>query len=108
MATETFVINSKTGQASILKDPDAVLDYTFDWTTWLASASDPADEIDSVSAAVSASLTAQVDATFFDINKVTVWVSGGAVGEKIVLRCRINTTGGRTDDRTVYLTVKER
>lgn len=32
--TDTYVVNSK-GQPVIVKDPNAVLDYSWDWTDWL-------------------------------------------------------------------------
>jgi hypothetical protein len=35
-------------------------------------------------------------------------VQGGMVNEKVRVRCRIITVGGRTDDRSVFLKIKER
>jgi hypothetical protein len=107
VAEETFVVDSS-GKATILKDPDAILDYTFDWTQWLAAASVTPDTIATAVGAVSGAVTAAINSTSHDAQKVTLWVSGGAAGEKIVLRCRITTAAGRTDDRTVYLKVKDR
>lgn len=109
MTVETFVIDSKTGKALIIKDPDAVLDYTFDWTAWLDAIG---DTISTKSVAVTsgsdpASNIAVASSTVVG-KTVVVWVSGGAAGETASLRCRITTVGGRTDDRTVYLKVKER
>ena len=102
---ETFVLVS--GKPEILKDPDATLDYSEDWTAWLAAASVVPDTIASATA-VTASLTASVDSVSFNTTKVTAWVSGGAVGEKIALVFQIVTAGGRTDERTLYLKVKDR
>lgn len=108
MTVETFTISATTGKASITKDPEAVLDYSFDWTDWLAAASTPADTIASATCTVTGSTTSAVDATLHDDNVVTAWVSGGAAGDTIALKCNIVTTGLREDERTVYLKVKER
>ena len=107
MAVETFTVSSS-GKVVILKDPDAVLDYTFDWTDWLAAADDPDDVITTADCEASTTVSGTVDATYHDASRVTAWVSGGEVGEQITLRCRITTQAGRIDDRTVYLKVKER
>ena len=115
MATETFVVSSS-GKASIVKDPGARLDYTFDWSAWLAAVSgDTIVSADCVvvsdgSQGVSDVAVAQV--VLVGGTAVTVWVTGGLVGETVSLRCRITTAlsspGPRIDDRTVYLKIKER
>ena len=109
MAVETFTV-SASGKYSIIKDPNAVLDYTFDWTAWLAAASTPADKILTATCTVTGSVTAAVDSIAFDDQKVTAWISGGAVGDAILLRCRITTENSpaRIEDRSVTLKVKER
>lgn len=85
------------------KDQDSVLDYSFDWTAWLF---DINDTIASVSWAPDTGLTvsssSHTDAT------ATAFVSGGAVGDVLKLTCRIVTTGGRTDDRTITLKIVNR
>ncbi len=103
----SFVINAR-GQAEITKDPDAVLDYTFDWTDWLASASTPPDTIVSGQCAISGDSAASISSVSFDQQRVTAWVQGGTVGAKATLRCRITTAAGRIDDRSVFLKIKER
>jgi hypothetical protein len=103
--SETFVVGAS-GKPVITKDPNAVLDYIFDWTAWLV-----ADVIQTATPAIIdfATTGGVIDSSAISGgNKVIVWVSGGIVGQTIGLRCRIATTGGRTDDRTVYLKVKER
>jgi hypothetical protein len=37
--SDTYVVDSK-GRPVIVKDPDAVLDYSWDWTDWLAPTAD--------------------------------------------------------------------
>lgn len=105
MATETFEIAAG-NKPTILKDPNAVLDYTLDWTDWL----DPlSDTIASVSVAVSG---VTLDHTTNNATSVTIWISGGTVGTPGSARVRITTVGTgarpRTDDRTVYFKIKER
>lgn len=89
--------------ASYKKDPAAVLDYTFDWTEYLEPI---ADTIASVEFVTSAGLTktSQSNTT----TTATAFVSGGVVGATEKLTCRIVTTGGRTDDRTIDLKILER
>lgn len=85
------------------KDPDALLDFRFDWTAWLAPI---VDTIASVAWEVSAGLTL---GTVSNTTLVaTAFVSGGIEGETEVLTCRITTTGGRIDDRSVNLKILER
>lgn len=89
--------------ASYKKDPAAVLDYTFDWTPYLTPT---VDTIASVEFFTSAGLTktSQSNTT----NTATAFVSGGVVGATEKLTCRIVTTGGRTDERTIDLKILER
>jgi hypothetical protein len=109
MSIDTFTVDAKTGKATIVKDPNAVLDYTFDWTAWIdlvgdvIVADDPA-----VTSGVSPASNIAVDSSSIVGKTVVVWVSGGAVGETATLRCRITTSGGRIDDRSVFLKIKER
>lgn len=84
-----------------IKDPDAVLDFSFDWATnWL----EPAETI--VDFTVTTGLTVDSSAEFDGV--VTVWLSGGTAGENYPLTCRIVTSAGRTDDRTMTIRVRER
>lgn len=79
------------------KDPNATLDYTFDWSDWLPSA----DTISSVAWQVSPGLTtASVSNT---TTTATIWLSGGTEGEKYSVRCRITTAAGRIEDATEVL-----
>ena len=101
----TAFVADASGKHTILHDPNAVLDYTFNWTAWLVPVGDKITSIDFV---VTNSVNANVIAQYFSDTHATAWIQGGVAGEKITLRCRINTLEGRTDDRTGYLKVKER
>ena len=85
------------------KDPNATLDYTFDWTAYLAPL---ADTITSAAWVLGDTLTmvSQTHTT----TTATIFVSGGTLGNIATLTCRITTAGGRTDDRTVNLKIVAR
>ena len=84
------------------KDPQAVLDYTFDWADWLPSG----DTISSVAWEVSPGVTiASVSNT---TTTATIWLSGGTEGQKASVRCRITTAAGRVEDATEVLHLRQK
>lgn len=84
------------------KDPDANLDYVWDWSKWLT-----ADEtISNVAWIVAEGITKGT--TFNDDSTATIWLSGGTVGDSYAITCRITTDQGRIDDRTKTIKVKAR
>ena len=83
------------------KDPDAILDYTVDWSRWLGT-----DTILASQWTVPTDLT-EVSAAHTPTS-ATVWLSGGTVGQSYPVTNRITTTSGRTDDRTITIRVEER
>ena len=87
---------------TFIKDPDAVLDYSVDWSKWLAGdqiatsdwfVSDPA----LVAAGGSNTPT-----------RATAWLSGGTAGQSYTVTNQITTSGGRTDERSFTIQVQER
>lgn len=85
---------------------DNGLDYSWDWTEWLAAVSD------SISAytvtvhhpdgrATTPTLVAGVVTCF-------VAFDSGAVGSIVRVSCHIETAGGRDDQRSIWLKVMER
>jgi len=93
-----------------LKDPSAVLDYVFDWTGWLATGETIV--VDSETGEKLITITADtgitVDSWTEDDGKVTVWLSGGTAGQNYKVACKITTSAGRTDERTIWIKVVER
>ena len=85
-----------------LKDPSAVLDYVFDWTEWLATG----ETIDNYTITADTGIT--VDSSTEDTGKVTVWLSGGTADMTYRVECKITTNMGRTDERSIWITVRER
>ena len=87
---------------TFIKDPDAVLDYSVDWSKWLAG-----DQIQTSAWSVS---DPAIEATG-DSNtptRTTVWLAGGVAGQSYTVTNRITTSGGRTDDRSLVIQVQDR
>ncbi|MFB7244668.1 hypothetical protein ACFCYX_19670 [Streptomyces populi] len=89
---------------SFIKDPAALLDYTWDWTAWLAEV---ADTIASATVSVPDGLTAGGAPTVGDTT-VTQRVSGGDVDGSYTMVCQITTVGGLVDERSIHLTIVNR
>ena len=86
---------------TIEKDPDKVCDWPFDWTDWLAG-----DTITSRVVTVETGLT--LDSSVLATPLVTVWLSGGTPGQTYDVACKITTGGGRTEERTVRVKIKNK
>lgn len=84
------------------KDPDAVLDWLFDWSEWLATS----ETISASTMTVSPGLT--LNTSTFGSTTATAWVSGGTPGQPYTLANRITTNQGRTDERTITIRVVQR
>lgn len=82
----------------LLKDPDSVLDYQHDWSTWLGT-----DTI-STSTWIVTGLT--VDSDTNTSTDTTVWLSGGTSGQVVTITNRVVTAGGRTADAELVIRVK--
>jgi len=90
-------------EQSFLKDPDSVLDYAFDWNTnWLQSG----ETISSHVVTVASGITKDSDSEGSGI--VTIWLSGGTAGSSYSVACKIVTSYGRTDERTITIVVEDR
>ncbi|MFJ4828412.1 hypothetical protein ACIP79_00500 [Streptomyces sp. NPDC088747] len=85
-----------------LKDPDAVLDWVWDWSDWLA----PGETITTSDFTVSAGLDLDSDSN--TLSSATAWLSGGEPGTPYLVANRITTSAGRTDERSITIRVKNR
>ena len=83
------------------KDPEAVLDYSFDWEDWLGS-----DTIDSVTWTLQSGITLDDDTN--TTTMATATISGGTAGSTYKVECKIETTAGLIDERSFYIKVVER
>jgi hypothetical protein len=91
----------------LIKDPDALLDYSVDWeaegyllegealesSSWLIEPSVSPEEL-------------AIDDQFVDGNVATIVVSGGVVGHRYKATNRIVTDAGREDDRSIIIRVE--
>jgi hypothetical protein len=87
--------------AVLTKDPNAVIDFSRDWSPWLGT-----DTIATSTWVVATGLTAVT--TTYDDTSTTVWLSGGTANTDYEATNRITTDGGRTADRTWLIQVRER
>ena len=85
-----------------LKDPSAILDYKLDWSKWLS-----ADDVIVSATAVSDDPALTVDAVSSAASETVFWLSGGTAGSSYKVLVHIVTEGGREDERTVVITVKD-
>lgn len=87
---------------SVLKDPDAKLDYGFDWSSWLATG----ETIMASAWTIPTGLT-KVSSSFDDTG-TSVWLSGGTLGTDYDIINHITTSAGREEDRTIRIKVRAR
>lgn len=108
MAVETFQLNGN--KPTILKDPDAILDYTLRLGVWLGYEGDTLVSFDTEIVAAENDMVSavQVDDAEIQGENIVVWVSGGTPGRTQGVTIRFTTAGGRTDDRTLWFRVRER
>jgi hypothetical protein len=85
-----------------LKDPNAILDYKFDWVSWLAAG----ETISTSTMTVQTGITKDSESN--TTTTATVWLSGGTEGNRYTVTNRITTNQGRTDDRTILIRVSNR
>lgn len=85
-----------------LKDPQAVLDYGFDWSRWLEGA----DFVTESSWTIPDGLTMETE--WFDGLTTAVRLSGGTVGVVYTVTNHIKTDAQREDDRSMTLRCTQR
>lgn len=88
------------------KDPDEVLDYTFDWSGWLSTGDTVADSswfVDDDDLVISTDYLPS-----FTSDTTTVWLEEGVLGTKYRLTNRVTTADGRIADRTVIIKILSR
>jgi hypothetical protein len=86
--------------ASFVKDPAAVLDYTIDWSPWLAD-----DAIITSTWTVVGDVDLSDDANYSPVTQV--WASGGTEGTLADLTNHVVTAEGREDERTIRLILRQ-
>jgi len=87
------------------KDPDATLDYTIDWSAWLATG-----ETIVISTWAIAPSGPTNTGESFSASAATIWLSGGTVGKKYRITNSITTSSvpPRVDNRSFQIAVEDR
>lgn len=106
MATviDTYKLTGK--RYVIEKDPNADLDYSWNWTTYLAPITDNIISATFIIEGIDALLTQHN--VGFDSTHATVWLAGGTLDAEYRVTCRITTdnTPPRIDDRSIFVKIK--
>jgi len=89
---------------SYIKDPEATLDYTVDWSAWLGDDTITGSTWDVPSGIEQPS----GKPAHHDDAKATIWLEGGTPGETYKVTNRITTAAGRIDDRSIRIVVRQR
>jgi hypothetical protein len=89
------------------KDPDAVLDYGFDWTTdnWLATGETVSTHTWTITGADALLIK---DSQNDGSTTSKIWLSAGTAGVTYTVSCKITTSASRTDERSFQVRVEER
>ena len=99
--------------SNFTKDDDAVLDWKFDWKSesngrgfedWL----DTSETISSHTITAETGITVDSSELADTNTSVIAWLSGGTAGTTYDVSCEIVTSAGRTDERTITISVVER
>ena len=104
-----------------LKDPDSIIDITFDWSDWLVSgdtisasawavSQQDLDDDGAEQAATDATplTAASSPAASNTTTTTTFWADNGTPGTIYRLRNRITTASSRVEDRTVEVEIVQR
>jgi len=87
---------------TLRKDPQANLDYGFDWSDYLVIGETLSDSVWTVpSGLIEGSKQLAADST-------KIWISGGTVGETYTIANKITTSAGRVDERSFDIVVENR
>ena len=86
------------------KDPSATLDYIIDLAAlgWLQGS----EVINSITVTADAGLTVQ--SSSYTNTAITVWLTGGTVGQTMLVTVHFTTSQNRADDRSFRCFIKQR
>jgi hypothetical protein len=91
----------------VTKDPSEVLDYNIDYSKVFNIV--PADAISTSSWAVTSAATdISIDSSSHDGVIATAWLSGGTPGRRYWVTNTVGTTGGRTYERTIEVSIQNK
>ena len=100
-----------TNTSTFTKGPDAVLDYRFDWAAAIngngsSDYLEPGEVITDHTIIADEGITVDSSVAADDATAVIVWLSGGTVGRRYGVTCRIATSANRIDDRTLRVVIE--
>ncbi|GJH14948.1 hypothetical protein CBA19CS22_00420 [Caballeronia novacaledonica] len=84
---------------SFIKDPQAVLDFSWDWAEWLGEGETITDKIVTPDAGLT------VNSSSINGEVVAAWLAGGVAGTTYTVACTITTSAGRTEARRIQISV---
>jgi len=87
---------------TFVKDVHALLDFSVDWSAWLADA----ETISTSEWTVPDGLTKGAESDAAGV--ATVWLSGGTAGVTYRVRNKVSTSDSRVDERSFFVRVTER
>lgn len=90
------------------KDPDEVIDYQIDWADPADPRLETGETLTASTFTVTSGTVAIQSQSFVASGKATVWLTGGTVGERCVIRNRVTTSAGRTYDEAVRLRIRSK
>jgi hypothetical protein len=98
--------------AAPYKDPDSVMDYGADYSSWLSTG----ETISASAWLIDGTVVSATDTVNgLTLNSATstttataAWLSGGTVGTTYTLTNRITTSAGRTEDRSMLILCAEK
>lgn len=88
---------------TFVKDPNARLDYSVNWTRWLDG-----DSLQTVSWFITPPTGLASVSTSNTTGIATIWLASGTAGQVFQVRNHIITAGGREDDRTFTIIVRNK
>jgi hypothetical protein len=88
--------------SEFVKDPQAYLDYKWDWSSYLSTGETVVSGIITVPDGL------VLEDTVVGSNYVTAWLSGGVVPEQYTVICNVTTNQGRIDERSISIIVQDR
>lgn len=92
----------------VVKDPDAILDYQFDWSAWLGDDSITDFDLMLDDDGLAVGDGGEAPEPIAIDGRVVFWLLEGVPRQTYPITCRITTAAGRVDDRTMFIKVRER
>lgn len=89
-----------------LHDPDAVLDYSKDWSVWLRDGETVESAVWTLPPGVERDPAHPTDTLAGTVS--TVWVTGGELNKNYRLTCHVVTSEGREEDDSIILKCRDK